>query len=251
MNIVPVKTEKITAGSISINDLLDKYVKKLENGDIIAITSKVVALCENRVVAKDSVDKEELIVREADYYLPSKISQYGYHFTFTKRTLVSASGIDESNSGGDWYVLWPKDPQASANTIREYLKHKFGLKKLGVIITDSACMPARYGTLVIPIGHSGFLAVNNYIGQPDLFGRPFKVSRSSVAGGLAAGAGLVMGEGTEQTPIVVIKDIPFVQFQDRNPTQAELDDFYLKAFEDDLFSPFLNNVEWKKGGGGI
>ncbi len=161
--------------------------------------------------------------------------------------MISASGIDESN-GDDNYILWPEDPQRSANEIRHYLSERFGLKKVGVMITDSSVYPLRYGTLVIPIAHSGFVASNDYRGQPDLFDRPFEVSISSLAGGLAAAAGVVMGEGTEQTPIAVIEDLPFIEFQDRDPTQKELDDFYIPILKDDLFAPFLGSVKWQKGG---
>lgn len=249
MIVNPIKTNKVLPGEQTIFEILDKHLPKLKDKSIVAITSKIVGLCENRVVPIGSVDKEKLILEEADLYLPAEIGQYGYHFTFTRNTLVSASGIDESNANGN-YVLWPSDLQKSVNEIRDYLIKRDRVKDLGVMITDSACLPARYGTLVIPLRHSGFLAVNNYIGTPDLFGKPFKVSRSSVAGGLAAAAGIEMGEGTEQTPIVVIEDVPFVEFQDRNPTQAELDDYYLPALKDDLFSPFLNQVEWQEGGHG-
>lgn len=250
MKVTAIKTDRIVAGKKSIYEVLDDHLPGPKEGSVVVITSKIVGLCENRVVPIGSIDKEELIVKEADLYLPSKISQYGYHFTFIKNTLVSASGIDESNSGGDYYVLWPKDPQGAANAIRKYLLKKYGLKKLGVMITDSACVPARYGTLVLSIGHSGFLAMNNYIGEPDLFGRPFKVSRSNIAGGLAAAAGVVMGEGTERTPIVILEDLPFVEFQDRDPTKEELKSYYVPALKDDLYSPFLNSVEWQEGGHG-
>ena len=179
---------------------------------------------------------------------PPDVSDYGYHFTITKNTLISSAGIDMSNGNGN-YILWPANPQKSANKIREYLVKRFGLKKVGVIITDSSVYPLRYGTLVVPIRHSGFVARNDYRGQPDLFGRPFEVSISSVAGGLAAAAGLVMGEGVEQTPIVVMEDLKFVEFQDRNPTKKELDDFYIPINSDDLFAPFLQNAPWQKGKG--
>ena len=247
MIVKAIKTERVRAGSQPLTELLNKSIDRLSERSIVVITSKVVSLCENRVVPIGSMDKEELIKQEADYYLPATISSYGYHFTFTHNTLISSSGIDESN-GDDNYVLWPKKPQVSANKIRKYLKDRFQLTELGVMITDSSCLPARYGTLVIPISHSGFLAINDYRGQPDLFGRPFEVSQAAVAGGLAAAAGVVMGEGTEQTPIAVIEDLPFVQFQDRDPTKEELEKYYIPPFKDDLFSPFLNSQKWQKGG---
>ena len=66
------------------------------------------------------------------------------------------------------------------------------------------------------LAYSGFRALNDYVGRPDLFGRPFTVSQADVAGGLAAATVLQMGEGAEQTPIAVLTELPFVQFQDRD-----------------------------------
>lgn len=246
MKITAVKTEKLLPASQTIFDFLGKHITQLDEDTIVAITSKAVSICEGRIVPTNKATKEELAKQEADYYLPRSFSPHEYAFTITKKTLISSSGIDESNVA-DHYVLWPKDPQRSANQIRKFLAKTFGLERVGVIITDSCVYPMRYGTLVIPIAHSGFLAINDYRGTPDLFGRPFRVSISSVAGGLAAAAGVVMGEGTEQTPIALISDVPFVKLQARNPTPEELDQLYIKDMGDDLFAPFLKNAPWKKG----
>ena len=231
MIVTPIKTDRVEAGKISLKKLLDESLLSFNEGSILGITSKVVSLCENRVVPIGSIDKEELVKQEADLFLPKSFSPYNYAFTIVKKTLIANSGIDESNVGGG-YVLWPKDPQKTANEIRQYLVKRFALRQVGVLITDSSAYPMRYGTVVIPIAHSGFLAKKDYRGQPDLFGRPFKVSVSS----------------TEQTPIAIITDVPFVQFQDRNPTKKELDSFYIPILKDDLFAPFLNSVKWRKGG---
>lgn len=245
MIVKPVKTNKIVPAGPDIFGVLDEYLITLSEGSVVVITSKIVAICEGRVVPVGSVAKEELIKKEAQYYLPSGISKYGISFSITKNTLIPMAGIDESNGNGN-YILWPKDPQKSANQIREYLVKRFGLKKVGVIITDSTAMPLRYGTFGIVLAHSGFVATNDYRGKKDLFGREFKVSISSVAGGLAAAAVVVMGEGDETTPIAVMEDLPFVQFQNRNPTKKELDQFYISMLDEDLFAPFLNNMPWQK-----
>jgi dihydrofolate synthase / folylpolyglutamate synthase len=247
MKVTPIKTRKVVPGSGSLKQLLDDYITDLPEKSVVAVTSKVVAIVEGRVAPIAGTDKEELIKHESDLYLPSALSKYKYHFTITNNTLISVAGIDESNSGGDYYVLWPKDPQKTANDIRAHLSSKFKLKNLGVIITDSTCMPLRWGTLGIALSYSGFAATNSYIGKPDLFDRPFKVSQSGVAIGLAAAAVLAMGEGTEQTPLAIIEDLPFVKFQGRDPTQAELEKFYITNYEDDLFAPFIQNVPWQKG----
>ncbi len=247
MIVKPVKTDVILQSQISIFDLLDKFLPTLQEKSVIAITSKVVALCEGRTVDQHDLSKEELIKREADYYLPSDTNKYGYNFTIKDHSLTSAAGIDESNSGNN-YILWPKNSQKTANDIRKYLTKKHDIKNLGVIIADSTSMPMRWGTVGLALGYSGFRAIHDYTNEPDLFNRPFKTSKAGIATGLAAAAVLVMGEGTERTPIVVIEDTAFVEFQDQNPTKEELELFYLKNKEDDLFAPFLNSVKWQKGG---
>jgi len=56
----------------------------------------------------------------------------------------------------------------------------------------------------------------------------------------------VMGEGSEQTPLAVIDDAPFVEFQDRDPTVAELEPLRVPP-EDDLYAPLLEGVPWQQG----
>lgn len=58
-----------------------------------------------------------------------------------------------------------------------------------------------------------------------------------------------LGEGTERTPICLIEDVPFVQFQDRSPTEVELDNLYIPA-EEDIFAPLTEAVPWGPGGKG-
>lgn len=224
--------------------MLDQTIDNLQEGDIVAISSKIVALCEGNVRPLDT-DRDTLIEEQSDLFLPPEHSKYGHHFSIINHTIVGSAGIDVSNAD-DHFVLWPKDPQADANNIRAHLREHFGLKNLGVIITDSISQPLRLGSIGASISHSGFSAIHDYRGQSDLFGHTMKVSRSNVASGLAAAAVLVMGEGTEQTPICIIRDASFVAFQDHNPTQAELDESNL-SLEDDLFAPFLQNARWQEG----
>ncbi len=247
MIVTPIKTPKVLPNNGTLIELITNSVTELKEDSILAITSKVVSLCENRVKSMALYDKESLVKQESDQFT-NAIGTYGFHFTITKNTLIPSAGIDESNGDG-YYVLWPKNPQESANTIREQLKKHYGLKNIGIIITDSTCSPLRRGTIGIAIAHSGFVALNNYVGQPDLFGRPFTVSISNVAGGLASGAVVAMGEGSEQTPLCLIEDVNFVKFQDRNPLASELDELRIEP-DEDIFAPFLDGVEWNQGLGG-
>ncbi len=248
MQVTALQTDRITPGSHTLEQIVDAALPTIQEGSVIVVTSKIVSMCENSVVPVDDADKERLIIDEADQYLPSTVGKYGYHFSIKHNTLIAAAGIDESNSDGN-YILWPKDAQATANHLREYLAAKHGLSRVGVIITDSTSIPMRRGTVGITLGHSGFLALNDYVGTPDLFGRNFAVSMAGIANGLAAAAVLVMGEGTQQTPLAVVSDVPFVTFQDRNPSDEELTMLHMSV-EEDLYGPFLQSVDWKEGGHG-
>jgi putative folate metabolism gamma-glutamate ligase len=244
MNIRTIKTHKIRKGD-SIFRILDSYIKSLEEGSIVAVTSKIVSICEGRIMPYRSTDKDDLVKKEADYYLPKSSSKYNLFLTIKNNLMAVSAGIDESNSDGN-YILWPVDPQKSANDIRSYLSKKFGRKKLGVVITDSITSPLKFGVTGVGIAHSGFLALNDIVGKADVFGRKLKMTKVSIIDGLAASAVLAMGEGGEQTPLAVITDVPFVKFQNRNPSKSELSALRIKL-TDDVYAPVLEKADWKKG----
>jgi F420-0:gamma-glutamyl ligase len=245
MQIRVLKTPRITSLSIALPGLLDATVQDIKNGEIVVITSKIVSLCEGNTVPISDASKDELMVKESTKYLPASLSKYGFHFTITNNTLIPMAGIDQSNTG-EYYALWPRDPQNTANQIREYLCKRFNLQKVGVVITDSTCQPLRTGTMGICLAHSGFSALHDYVDTPDLFGRPMRVTQSNISGGIAAAAVVYMGEGAESTPLAVVSDVDFVSFQLRNPTPKELDLLQI-PLEDDLFAPFLQSVKWSNG----
>ncbi|MDN5274912.1 MAG: putative F420-0--gamma-glutamyl ligase [Candidatus Saccharibacteria bacterium] len=248
MNITTIKTRLVHANECTLETLLTESLTDVPEHSIIVISSKIIALCQNRVVDKNTITKSELIKQEADFYTPDGFNKYGHNFTIIHNTFIASAGIDESNVD-DSFVLWPANPQAVANEIRSFLCQLFNRQFIGVIITDSSGMPSmRAGTIGIMIAHSGFMAVKKLAGTNDLFGRPFKVSKSAIGGGLAAAANVVMGESTEQTPIALISDAPFVVFQDSNPSTNDLETTYISP-ETDLYAPFIQSAPWQKGGG--
>lgn len=244
MQVLPIKIERLSVPTNkSIYDVLSAVITELPEHAVVAISSKIIAICENEVLPLEGIDREELVRREADLYLHSENSKYRHHFTIKRNTIVGSAGIDMSN-GDKHYILWPKDPQQNANDIRKWLQKTYGVRKLGVIITDSTSTPLRRGAIGIAIAHSGFRAVTSYVGKADLFGREMQLETANTAGGLAAAAVLAMGEGSEQTPIAQISDIPTIEFTDADPSEEELANTYL-SLEDDLFAPFLSNAPWQ------
>lgn len=248
MIVTPLKTHKITQEDKDLLQILDKYVLDLKNNSILAVTSKIISICEGNILKiEESSDeqKEKLIQENSEYFLPRASSKHNISFTITNNILSASAGIDESNGNG-FYILWPKNPQETANKIREYLKYKFNLENVGVIITDSKTTPLRWGVTGIALAHSGFLALNDYIGKPDLFGRNFVYEKLNISDSLAAAAVLEMGEGNEQTPLAIIENVKNLEFQDRNPTDEELENLKINL-DEDLFAPFLKNADWQKG----
>lgn len=248
MNITVYKTDKITSRSHELFALLDSTLPALTENSVVAIAAKIVSLCEGRVVTMENADKDSLIAQEADLYLPRTSSRYDVSFTITHNMLIPTAGIDESNAN-DHYILWPEDIQASANAIRAHLMQKNSLQYIGVIITDSTTRPLQWGTTGIAIAYSGFKPLKDYIGTKDVFGRKLIFQKSNMANGLAAAAVLMMGEGSEQTPIALISEADFLEFQDHDPTDEELADLRI-PLADDLYEPFLTAVDWKKGKSG-
>lgn len=245
MKVTPLKTDKILAGQHTLTDILDAAFTILTEKSIVVITSKIVAICQGRLVKIENADKAELVAQEAQFYLPPTQSKYGITLTISDNLLIPTAGIDESNSSGH-YILWPENPQQVVNEVRAHLRKRFSISCLGVIITDSTTSPLRWGTRGISLAYSGLAPLNDYIGKPDIFGSPLKVTKANVQDGLAAAAVLVMGEGAEQTPLALIEDVPFVEFRDADPTEEELKELHIHP-ADDLYGPLLNSVAWEKG----
>jgi F420-0:gamma-glutamyl ligase len=150
-------------------------------------------------------------------------------------TLIPSAGIDESNANG-YYILWPRNSHKEAKNICNYLKKKFSIKDLAVIITDSHTSPMRYGTTGISIGFYGLEPLKNYINEKDIFDRTIKMTQSNVVDALAVIGVLSMGEGNEQTPMAIISNAAFVKFTNEE-TYQEL----LIPAKEDIYYPLLNN----------
>lgn len=245
MKVRALKTHKITHHDHNLIVILDKYVKKLPENSILVITSKIVSLCEGRMLPVNAPDKKGLIKKESEWYLLDKKSVYNVPLTIRHNMIIPFAGIDESNSNG-FYVLWPKDPQKTANAVWRYLKEKFKLQHVGVLITDSTVVPLRLGVRGIALAYCGFRGIESKVGKPDIFGRKLTMTHVHVADGLAAASVVVMGEADEQTPLAVITEIPFVHFTKNIPAKKELKKARIDP-KNDLYAPLLSAAQWKRG----
>lgn len=218
MHFSPVKTKRFEPPQDDLFAELDRSLPALGEGDILLVSSKVVAIDEGRCVEAAAVEKSAVVATEADLlierpYWPTPLAISNHAF-------IGAAGIDESNGGG-YLVLLPKDPFASAQRMHEHLCRTHGLERVGVILTDSRSLPLRYGASGVAIGWWGISPLRSHIGERDLFGRPLRYERSNVVDGLAAAATVLMGEVAEQTPIVIARSVPGMEFTTHH-TREEL-----------------------------
>lgn len=244
MIVDAIRTDRVYPGKESLIDFLDRSLATLSDHSVLVITSKVAALCEGRYLSKEAGLREETIASESDYYLPKSESAYGVPITIRDNAFVARAGIDGSNTDGV-YSLLPADGYATAKVIRAYLEKRFDRENVGVIVTDSHSTPLRRGVTGVAIGWSGFIGLKEYANVPDIFGHRF-TTHTNIVDALAAAAVLAMGEGAEQTPLAIISDVPFVDFNPGSPTEEELD-FFKPSLEADLFAPLIDYKKLRKG----
>jgi len=117
------------------------------------------------------------------------------------------AGVDKSNVKGRLvYARLPTDPDASAYKIRTKLEKLSG-KRLGVIVADTYSRPFRVGQVEFAIGVSGVEPIVDYRGLEDLFGYHLRYKFVGLADEVAAAAELVMGQGTERTPVAIVRGL--------------------------------------------
>ena len=237
MRLYAVKTRIIKTGDDMVEVILQSLQEqnlKLENNDILAVTSKIIACAEGRVVKLSDVKPSdraeefarqfslqpefaELILREADKIYGGVEKAV---LTLKNGVLTANAGIDNKNAPKDYVVLWPNGAQKWAARIREEIKRKIG-KHVAVLIVDSGLVPLRMGTTGLALAVAGFKPVKDCRGDKDIYGKTLIITRHAIADDLASAVHLLMGEAAEKTPEVLIKDAP-VDFDDNVYGSADM-----------------------------
>ncbi|MDR3126395.1 MAG: coenzyme F420-0:L-glutamate ligase [Rickettsiales bacterium] len=239
LSFIPVKTRVVRPPKDEIWDIIDGL--EVKDGDIVFITSKILAIHQGRAVKVGDASKEELIRREASAYLPYE-NKGGFHvnLTVTDNVLIPAAGIDESNANG-YYVLWPRDADGLCRAVRARIIKGSGLSRLGVVMTDSHTTPLRWGVTGIAIGLAGVEPLRDIRGDVDIFGRKMKVTQVNLVDPLAAMAVLLMGEAAEQTPIAILRGYGGIGFSE----SGSMEGFKIPP-ELDIYQPLLEVMKkWK------
>ncbi len=194
---------------------------KLEEHDIVIISSTVVSKSENRIrsinnisvtekaknIALKNGNQPEFVQAVLDESI-EVLLEYPFLLVCTKNGSVCVNaGIDRSNVEGSVNVLLlSKDPDESARKIKDKLFKLTG-KKVSVIITDTNGRAFRIGQTGAAVGIAGIKAMRDWRGTCDLFGRVLEVKNEGVVDELACFANLLMGEGDGGTPVVIIRGL--------------------------------------------
>ena len=224
MKLYAVRTRIIKSGDNLADVILESLEAQglqLQDDDILAVTSKVVSYAEGRLVRLSEIEPSgkarelarryhlkpelaKLILREADKVYGGVEKAV---LTLKDGFLVPNAGIDNKNAPDDLVVLWPMDARKSAEKIREEIKTRTD-RRIAVLIIDSGLVPLRIGTIGLALSVAGFKPIKDNRNEKDLYGKPIAITRQAVADDLASASHLLMGEATEQVPIVLIRDAP-------------------------------------------
>jgi coenzyme F420-0:L-glutamate ligase len=225
-----IKTNIITTGD-DLVAVLKTALKTcpLKEKDVLVISSKVLSVTQGRVKeVKSEKEYEKLVKDEADEIIGRGVVT----LTVKNGIFIPWAGIDRSNVKKGYAVLWPEKPFESAEKIRKALKKAYGIKNLGVIISDSHCIPLRRGIIGIALGYAGFRGVRDLRGKKDIYGNTLKVTQQNHADMLATSAHLVTGEADEKMPFALIRGAE-VDFTDVKIDPKEI----LIKKSEDLFAP--------------
>ena len=207
--------DEIILKSISDNNL------QLEDGDILIIAQKIISKAENRYINLDDVIPSQsaidlgeelnrnpafiqLILNESKTIISTEknviIVEHNLGFIHIN------AGIDRSNIPQDenLVLLLPIDPSSSAEIIQSFISKSLNIN-ISVVITDSMSRPYRSGVTNFALASANIQSLIDLKGESDIYGNTLKSTEIAIADELAAAAGLLMGQGDELKPVILMK----------------------------------------------
>jgi coenzyme F420-0:L-glutamate ligase/coenzyme F420-1:gamma-L-glutamate ligase len=180
---------------------------RLQDGDVLVVTQKVVSKAEGRLVELDHADpdaKAALVERESVRVLRRRgeliVSETRHGF------VCANAGVDLSNVADGTAALLPEDPDLSARRLRASIGHALGVD-IGVIVSDTFGRAWRRGVTDVAIGCAGIAAIVDLKGTRDAGGRELVATEICVADEIAGAAELVMGKD-RGIPVAIVRGVP-------------------------------------------
>lgn len=174
----------------------------LADGDVVVVSSKVVAKSEGRVLT--GVSRDEAIDAETERVVSSWSGPDGRTVIAETRHgfVLAAAGVDASNTEPGTLVLLPERPDESARRLRRALAGLTGAR-VGVVVSDTMGRAWRRGQTDVAVGAAGLDVLDDHRGRHDAFGNRLDVTVSAVADEIAGAADLVAGKSALVAAVVV------------------------------------------------
>ena len=201
----------------------------LEENDIVVITHKIVSKAEGRAVRLSEVEPSpdalevaalvhkdprlvEIVLRESRGIVALRPNLLVVENDLG--IICANAGIDRSNieqvDDDTTLMPLPRDPDASARTIRSKLEASSS-KNLTVMIIDTLGRPFREGVIGMVIGVAGMNPLMDVRGQADMFGYVMEHTVINRADEIAASASMLMGQTAEGLPVVIVRGASYVR----------------------------------------
>lgn len=193
----------------------------IEPGDVIVVAQKVISKSEDRfqVVneiepSQEAIDLAKELKRDPSF-IQIILNESNKIISTEKNVIIVEhklgfininAGLDRSNISQerDIVLLLPENPLKSANDLQLKISTNFK-KDISIIITDSMTRPYRSGVTNFALASSNIPSLIDLKGEKDIYGNILQSTEIAIADELAAAAGLLMGQGSEKQPIVIIK----------------------------------------------
>lgn len=236
IEVVPVEGVPEVRPGDDLAELLSAALAPIgvRDGDVIAVTQKIVSKAEGRVVAEGDGGREAWVEREARRIVARRGDLV---IAETRHGFVCANaGVDASNVEAGFLTLLPEDPDGSAERLRAVLSERLGAD-VAVVITDTFGRAWRRGVVNVAIGCAGIASQVDLRGSADHHGRELEATVVALADEVAAASGLAMGKA-ERVPAAVVRG---VRHDGPSVPVADL----LRPPDEDLFraSPLLSISE--------
>jgi coenzyme F420-0:L-glutamate ligase / coenzyme F420-1:gamma-L-glutamate ligase len=217
----------------------------LQDGQIVAVAHKIISKAEGSVVALTDVQpgaraRELAAVQNKDPRVVQVVLDQSAEIVRSERDVLicrthhgfvcANAGVDASNaSDSDTLVVLPRDPDASARSLRARLRELTGAT-VAVLITDSFGRAWRHGQLDVAIGLAGMQPLEDWRGHTDAGGRKLQATWLAVADAVAATADLARTKNSCE-PVVILDGLERYVTGEDGPGAVAL----LRPLEEDLF----------------
>jgi len=238
IQVIAVENLPLIKKGDNLGQLIVETAKKqntpIQEKDVIVVTHVAVSKAEGNIINLDQVTPSErakeiaqkinkdpamveVILQETKDII--RIGQNSI-ITETKSGVICANaGVDRSNVSGDRNVVpLPKNPNASAQNIRQEIKRLTGAN-VAVIVSDTHGRPFRMGEINVTVGVAGIKPIRDRRGEKDLFGYVLRIKQTAIADELSSAAELVIGQANEGIPAAIIRGYKYQTAENASATE--------------------------------